>query len=723
MTRQIIITIIALIMLIFPAVAVDVKVTVENGIVGRSANFTVTINAENYTETTPIDAVLVIDCSGSMLRWGNIITNVSYVKIGRHYKKIGEFKLTKPSDVEVMLQKPLDLYTNWDSFKAYIVNKETGKVYPVKEGYSEVRWYNVPPGTYEVYARLKHHCCCCNSGDLRIFCVELPPERLTLVKSAAKNFVDLLKDNDRVALVEFTSYGYDYIDYTRVVEHLTSDKENVKSAIDSLTALGGTPMGYGLQLAIEELNENGRTNANKVIILLSDGWWNMEPDPMDVVSDAIAKGYKVYTIGYGGADEDTLKTIAEKTGGKYYFAANESDLKEIYAEIAKEIECVGKDATLKLKLTNVTFVKSYPDCEKDGNVLTWNIGDLKPGTHNFTVTIKATMEGTFKVADGWLNYTAPNGTKVSKKFEVDMTFINHPPTINVSGKTDIYEKEWLKLTIMVVDPDGHSVSLNYTAPISGIFTRVNDTTWMLKWMPSDNFVESGTRTFTITFTAKDKYGKTAKKNVTVTVHDRKKWLTIWPEKDELEVCEGNTTAVKIYVDSSSDYTVTFEVQNAKNDTYVASLENANDGVIFHFTPQYDFTDNVTNVTVTFTAENRDGLIANTSVQITVRNVNTTVWAKVIPKGTVEILKKGKIYVGTPLSIKMTFYNATDGNVTVNGVEIWNDTLKSPIDERTITFVPNAAGEYRIIVWAINSSEGIAMPTHFVPINVSIKPIS
>ncbi len=720
MMKKITVTMIALIMLMVPAVAAEVTVTAEKGTVGKPATFTVTINVKRYTETTPVDAVLVIDCSSSMLRWGNIITDVSYVTLTRSYTKVGEFKLKRVSDVEVMLQKPLDIYIPDDEFEAYIVNKDTGQRFPVKEGLSVVRWNAVPPGTYEVYARLKR-CCWCYSLEQRIFCVEIPPERLTLVKSAAKSFVDLLKDNDRVAVVEFTSRGFDYVDFTKIVEHLTADKNDVKLAIDRLNVMDGTPMGYGLQLAIDELNSNGRAGANKVIILLSDGWWNMGPDPMDVVNDAIAHGYKVYTIGYGGADEYTLKAIAEETGGKYYFAANESDLKEIYAEIAKEINCVGKNAVLKLKLTNVTFIESDPKCVRDGNILTWNLGDLKPGTLNFTVTVEATKEGTFKVADGWLNYTAPNGTEVSKRFEAYMTFVNNPPVIEVFGKTDIYELEWLNLTIRVTDPDGHAVSLSYVAPISGIFVQKNSTTWELKWMPSINFVESGTRTFNITFIARDEYNKMARKNVTVTVHDRQKWLMIWTDKENVTVYEGNTTGIGVHVNSSSDYTLTFYVENASNDTYIASLQNLGNVWMFHFTPQYDFTNNVTNVTVVFKAENKDGLTASASVNITVKNVNVTAWAKVIPEGKLEILTKGKIYVGKPIYLKITFINATAGNVTVNGVEIWKDTLTPPVDERIVTFVPNTAGEYRITVWAINGD--VATPTEFVPINVSIKPIS
>ncbi|GEM_PF-3237425 len=717
MIRRIAITMIALITLTAPAMAINVAVTTEKGIVGKPAEFTITIDGKSAVKTVPVDVVLVMDCSGSMLRWGNIITKPQYVTLNETYSKIGEFTLNETSDVEVMLQKPLDLYDRRDKFRAYLMNKNTHEMFPVEVGYSTVRWKNIPPGAYEVFAKRSSR-----STAERIFCVELPPERLTLAKSAAKTFVDLLGEDDRVALVEFTSYYDDWWDYTKVVEHLTDDKSDVKSAIDSLTALHGTPMGYGLQLAIDELNANARLNASKVIILLSDGWWNMGPDPMNAVNDAVARGYKIYTIGYGGADEATLQAIAEKTGGKYYFAANESDLKQIYSQIAEEIKIVARNATLKVELENVTLIDTEPNCQRNGNVLIWDIGDLPNNILNFTVMVKSNREGEFKVADCWFNYTDLNGTEVHKMFEVYVSFVNNPPIINVTGKTEIYEREWLVLTISVRDPDGHSVSLEYNAPIAGIFKQMNSTTWMLKWMPSVNFVESGTRTFTIEFVANDEYNATAKEDVQVTVHDLEKWLEIWPDKNTTTVYEGNTTEIRVYVDSSSKYNVTFDVLNAKEGTYVAMLQDFDNGVIFKFAPQYDLTDSKTNVTVIFEAKNDDGLTANTSVNITVFNVNVSIWAKVaMPKAEMDILTKGRIYVGEPIYLKVTFVNATLGNVTVNGVEIWRDYLTQPVDERTISFVPNTAGEYRIVAWAINGNN--ATPTEFVPINVSIKAIS
>ncbi len=703
------IAVMALIALICPVMAVNVTVTANTGVVGKPANFKICVSGKSVDETVPVDVVLVMDCSGSMDRWGNIITEVKEVELSHRYEKVGEFVLKNKSDVEVMLQTPLDIYTPRDSFEAYIVNEETGKIFPTKKGYSIVRWMNVPPGKYAVYAKVHGR-----SYPVRIFCVELPPERLELAKNAAKTFVDLLGNEDRVGLVKFTSYGNDWVDYTEIVQHLTEDKKAVKSAIDELQALGGTPMGYGLELAVDELRENGRKDSNKVIVLLTDGWWNMGPNPIEIAKYAKRMGFRIYTIGYGGVDRKTLEDIANITGGMCSFAANESDLKMIYSEIAEKIRAIGKNATLKIVLRNVSFIGSDPKCERSENVLLWRIGDL-PRFINFSVTVESEKVGRFKVADCWLNYTAPNGSFVSEKFDVCMKFINHPPEINVSGNTEIWEKEWLKLKVTVNDVDGHEVYLNYTAPISGIFKRLNGNTWILKWMPSEGFVESGTRSFTIRFTAWDEYGARSEKDVVVVVHDSKKWLRIRPEKSIVNVSEGNSTQIRLFVDSSSDYTVNYKV-NAKNGTFIAILEPFERGVVFGFTPLYNFTNDYKIVTVTFEARNSDGLTAKTNVSIGVKNVNVTVW----PWVKMELLNRGEIYVGEPIYIEAIFINATYGRISINGVNIWKSKIGNPNEVEEITFIPNTAGTFRITAWAINGS--VETPTKLPPVVVSIKRI-
>ena len=108
--------------------------------------------------------------------------------------------------------------------------------------------------------------------------------------------------------------------------------------------------------AVNRLREaEGRS---QVVILLTDGVNNAgEIDPQTAAETADAVGVRVYTIGIGSdgsirravpglfgtryqnveveIDEETLRAVAEKTGGKYYRATSEEKLEQIYEEIGE----------------------------------------------------------------------------------------------------------------------------------------------------------------------------------------------------------------------------------------------------------------------------------------------------------------------------------------------------------------------------------------------------
>lgn len=118
-----------------------------------------------------------------------------------------------------------------------------------------------------------------------------------------------------------------------------------------------TAVGDALALSVERL-ENVKAKS-KVIVLLSDGESNAGVvDPAEAARLAETLGIKVYTIGIGTTgrvplpaidafgrkvlvpqlvrlDEQTLRMIADTTGGKYYNAQNTEALKDVYADIDK----------------------------------------------------------------------------------------------------------------------------------------------------------------------------------------------------------------------------------------------------------------------------------------------------------------------------------------------------------------------------------------------------
>jgi Ca-activated chloride channel family protein len=85
------------------------------------------------------------------------------------------------------------------------------------------------------------------------------------------------------------------------------------------------------------------------IILLTDGQTTVGPDPIESARMAADRGVRVYTVGIGtpngetiGAegwsmrvrlDEESLKTIANLTRGEYFYAGTAADLQKIYKSL------------------------------------------------------------------------------------------------------------------------------------------------------------------------------------------------------------------------------------------------------------------------------------------------------------------------------------------------------------------------------------------------------
>ena len=170
--------------------------------------------------------------------------------------------------------------------------------------------------------------------------------RFEASRSIAADFVKH-RENDNLGLVGFAGESLTYMP-------LTTDRAAVLNTIRMLNlgALGnGTALGDGLVSAINRVL--GGKAVSKSVILLTDGSNNAgEVDPRMAAEIAQQKGVKVYTIGIGSdvssdpymmqlvgpnasadLDEETLKYIADTTGGKYYRAKDTQSLQQIFDEI------------------------------------------------------------------------------------------------------------------------------------------------------------------------------------------------------------------------------------------------------------------------------------------------------------------------------------------------------------------------------------------------------
>lgn len=156
--------------------------------------------------------------------------------------------------------------------------------------------------------------------------------KIDSAKRSAISLLSLLSSGDRVSVVCFESTA-------SLKLPLSDDKKKAIEIVRSLSAGGNTNMGDAIVKALEELKRNARAGSPKSIIFFTDGMLNTGMTEGEIINgplqDAISMGVKIYTIGYGDPskiNENFLRTLAEKTGGKYYYSSDAYQLENDFIE-------------------------------------------------------------------------------------------------------------------------------------------------------------------------------------------------------------------------------------------------------------------------------------------------------------------------------------------------------------------------------------------------------
>lgn len=162
------------------------------------------------------------------------------------------------------------------------------------------------------------------------------------------------RPDDAIGLVSFAGYADTACPLTLDHENLVAIARNLN--IVTSQAEDGTAIGDALGLAVERLRES--TAESRIALLLTDGVHNAGVEsPVAAAELARSQGIKVYTIGAGTTglapvrvkdpftgrptlrsmpvevDEETLKEVAERTGGRFFRATDAAGLTAVYEEI------------------------------------------------------------------------------------------------------------------------------------------------------------------------------------------------------------------------------------------------------------------------------------------------------------------------------------------------------------------------------------------------------
>lgn len=183
--------------------------------------------------------------------------------------------------------------------------------------------------------------------------------------TAAKNASDVLCDyitaveaDDQVGL---TIYTHTNSNGAYLESGLTHDVASIKplyrdrqaAHYDNMTNIGG-----GLKVARMELENNGRQDAYRVIVLMTDGVANRpsgsaESWAIQQANLCKASKIKIMAIALGlGADEDLMEELATITGGKHFVVPGGGTIAEYEAQLMQVFQDIAADRPLKLLPTS-----------------------------------------------------------------------------------------------------------------------------------------------------------------------------------------------------------------------------------------------------------------------------------------------------------------------------------------------------------------------------------
>ncbi|HTB99580.1 MAG TPA: von Willebrand factor type A domain-containing protein [Ferruginibacter sp.] len=186
------------------------------------------------------------------------------------------------------------------------------------------------------------------------------PNRLSLVKGAFQLLVKNLRVIDTVSIVTYGGTVREWLKPTSGTE-----KQKLLQSIEQIIPDGETPgsdaikMGY--KVAIKSLIKNG----NNRIILATDGDFNVGVTSEKALEDLILEQRQTgiilscLDVGSGDPKDSTLKVLAKKGNGNYYYLDNILTAEQVLmTEMTKDIFTVAKNVSLNVHF-NSDVIKEY----------------------------------------------------------------------------------------------------------------------------------------------------------------------------------------------------------------------------------------------------------------------------------------------------------------------------------------------------------------------------
>lgn len=171
--------------------------------------------------------------------------------------------------------------------------------------------------------------------------------RYVVVRHMLQRFI-ASRAGDRIGLIAYGHEAY-------LISPLSYDVNSVAAVLDELKiGLSGhrTDLGRAIGLALKAFDSEQKSN--RVLVLLSDGEDNSgELTGADAAALAAAENIRIHTIGFSSNIEadgaEILRSIAQSTGGEFFWASSSDDLVGTSSEINRLEPVVRPESADNLK--------------------------------------------------------------------------------------------------------------------------------------------------------------------------------------------------------------------------------------------------------------------------------------------------------------------------------------------------------------------------------------
>lgn len=217
---------------------------------------------------------------------------------------------------------------------------------------------------------------------------DVEPNRLTASQAAAQAYVEAQRDGARIGIVAFSGTA-------QIVVPPTTDTDRLIAAIAGFTTSRGTAIGSATLRSVDAIadvnpdvvsagveipeaegpTENSGEYQPEIVVLLTDGAVSAGVDPIEAATQAADRRVRVYTIGFGsddpqslscsaaqmGADgldgdfevtsdqfeqfrqfividEEALQSMADITGGEYFRARDAEQLSDVFRSLPEVVQ-------------------------------------------------------------------------------------------------------------------------------------------------------------------------------------------------------------------------------------------------------------------------------------------------------------------------------------------------------------------------------------------------